>query len=267
MLWGRLTGGAPRRRPRTPPPAPLPGGARAPPRLVFPEDRLISKFFRRNPPEVVPAIALRDAEPYYARRLALKQLELMEEGKSEAAAYEEVAGQRERELRVQMGRAALHQLQLEEERILSGGLERGLGEGSLAPRSAEPHGAGVGAKDRKVHKARAKGKKGAGPQVRGKAKEKKAEGGKAPAAKKPKEEAKEEAKKPKQEAKKPKEEAKKPKQEAKKPKEEAKHEAKEEAKKPKEEGKEEAKKPKGGAGGGAKGEAPTPKEPLLEAAG
>lgn len=161
---------------------------RAPPRLVFPEDRLISKFFRRNPPEVVPAIALRDAEPYYARRLARKQLELMEEGKSEAAAYEEVAGQRERELRVQMGRAALQQLQLEEERILSGGLERGLGEGSLAPRSTEPHGPGVWAKDRKAHKAWAKGKKGAGPQVGGpKAKEKKAEGGKAPAAaKKPK---------------------------------------------------------------------------------
>jgi len=150
---------------------------------VFPEDRLISKFFRRNLPEVMPAVGLRDGEPYYARRLARKQLELMEGGASEAQAYEEVVGERERELRVQMGRAALEQLQLQEERVLAGGLERAVGEGSLDPAPTEPERAASG--KGKHPKSGARGRRGGaggaahGDRGKGKGKEGKEAGGKA----------------------------------------------------------------------------------------
>lgn len=150
---------------------------------MFPEDRLISKFFRRNLPEVMPAVGLRDGEPYYARRLARKQLELMEGGASEAQAYEEVVGERERELRVQMGRAALEQLQLEEERVLAGGLERALEEGSLDPAAAEPErgAAGKGKPPKSGAKGRKSGAGGTPPgdRTKGKGKEGKEAGGKA----------------------------------------------------------------------------------------
>ena len=119
-----------------------------PPKLEYPEDQYVRGYNRRSPKSITPAIDFAQAEPYYVRRLALRQLELVEQGMSEKAAWETIAGNQEKEMRVSMGKMMLEQIQKEEELELRKGLARmhadGLLDGGTAPPEAAAAAAGGG---------------------------------------------------------------------------------------------------------------------------
>ena len=132
-----------------------------PPKLEYPEDQYVRGYNRRSPKSITPAIDFAQAEPYYVRRLALRQLELVEQGMSEKAAWETIAGNQEKEMRVSMGKTMLEQIQKEEELELRKGLARlhadGLLDGGTAPPEAAA-GWGKAAKAAKAGKAEGAGK-------------------------------------------------------------------------------------------------------------
>jgi len=71
-------------------PPPHISNGRRPPRITFPEDRLIQSYMARHPETQKTPIDLRSSQPAPARAFAVRQLQLMKGGMSQEASRRQV---------------------------------------------------------------------------------------------------------------------------------------------------------------------------------
>ncbi|GMH43490.1 hypothetical protein BSKO_11412 [Bryopsis sp. KO-2023] len=109
------------------PPEPLPKRTQHPEKLIYPEDRLLSKFYEKFPMERLEPIELGSFDPPYPRKFVWRQMQLMRyAGLDEKAAFEQtekeyVPGRKaslSQSKSLKSTRSTLQMVQMEEERVL-----------------------------------------------------------------------------------------------------------------------------------------------------